>query len=865
MSKTRASCIREVENWSSYENTHRLDHASFNPTRVQKNLEIWAPKMATLMKNIEQLDHDDMKRDGHLYKHLIFSDLKTNGGAKSIASALLSNGYSLIYDASLSLKSNLPQNKKNFVLLTSTKIYKKAIGVRFRRKVLDLFNSRPDNVYGQDVRFLILDSGFKEGIDVFDIRYIHILETPITDADQKQIIGRGTRFCGQKGLKFDSKQGWPLFVYKYRSTVPDSLKEIYEADTLYQLFLRNSNLNPALLNFGKELDEKIIQASVDLRLNAPIHAVQNDFKEIYDKALRNYPSPMAISPVEEEITIKYGVKMEKHGPVNCKNGCKGNVLAMPVPFMLIVWYMSKKATFINDKRPKSFLCQKIIQDPEYCKRLSSAWHRPDIYILKNEKRIYERLKDLPNRGPFKIQKEEMLRYVRIRLEAIQLPPEPPMREMSYEQLQDYISKRFKKFKWETPKIENLCVESAADPNKKTELIFTPTQDFVRHYFQPASIYKGLLLWQSVGTGKTCSAIATATTSFEKEGYTILWVTRHTLRSDLWKNVFQQICSIALRENMPADFSLSKALQNPLKYLSDRWMMPLTYKQFSNMLLKRNQFYKEMVKRNGEKDPLKKTILIIDEAHKLLSDDLLPQERPDFKILQKEIHNSYQVSGKDSVRVLLMSATPYTNDPMNFIKILNLLRKSNFFPETFAEFQKDFLTKEGVFKDPYLFVNQVSGYVSYLNREKDMRQFAVPIVKTIEVSMSESPLPEVKEKLDKVQEIYKQTQKDLEHYKEVKKRGKEKLRKEKVLLEERCKEIEDRKEKRECKEAIPQKIEQYKNFLFKEANKAIEENEEKMKQNKPLIVTIQKKFKELKENDLSQERILTEKCFKQKLA
>lgn len=864
MLKGRGPCIREVENWSSYENSHRLDHVSFNPSNVQKHLTIWAPKMAALLKKIEQLDQEDMKRDGHLYKHLIFSDLKTNGGAKSIASSLLSNGYSLIYDPSLSIKSNLPKNKKNFVLLTSTKIYQKAIGIRFRRKVLDLFNARPDNVYGQDVRFLILDSGFKEGIDVFDIRYIHILETPITTADQKQIIGRGTRFCGQKGLKFDAKQGWPLFVYKYRSTVPESLKEHYEADTLYELFLRNSNLNPALLNFGKDLDEKVIQASVDLRLNAPIHAVQKDFKEIYEKALRDYPSPMAISPVQDEITLKYGVKMEKHGPINCKNGCKGNILAMPVPFMLIVWYMSKRATFINDKRPKPFLCDKIVNDADYCKRLSHAWIRPDIYILKNEKRIYERLKDIPNRGPFRTQKEEMLRYIRIRLEAIQLPPEPPTHEMSYEQLQDYISKRFKKFKWETPKIENLCVETATNP-KKGELTFTPTQDFVRHYFQPASVYKGLLLWQSTGSGKTCSAIATATSSFEREGYTILWVTRHTLKSDLWKNVFQQICSIPLRENMPPDFSLSTALQNPLKYLSDRWMMPLTYKQFSNMLLKRNQFYKEMVKRNGEKDPLKKTILIIDEAHKLLSDDLLPQERPDFKILQKEIQHSYQVSGKDSVRVLLMSATPYTNNPMNFIQLLNLLRESKFFPDTFVEFQKDFLTKEGTFKDPYTFVNQVSGYVSYLNREKDIRQFAVPIVKTIEVPMSESPLPEVKEKLTQVQKAYTKAQEEIQHYKDIKKRGKEKLKKERVLLEERCKAIKDRKEKRECKEAIPQKLEQFKNFLFKEANTLITENEEKMKQLKPLVVTTQKEFKELKENDLSQERILTEKCFKQKLA
>ena len=862
MSKVRAPCIREVENWSSYENSHRLDHSSFNPSHVQKNLAIWAPKMAILLKKIEQLDQEDMKRDGHLYKHLIFSDLKTNGGAKSIASALLANGYSLVYDPSLSIKGSLPKNKKNFALLASTKIYQKTIGVRFRRKILDMFNARPDNIYGNDIRFLILDSGFKEGIDVFDIRYIHILETPITEADQKQIIGRGTRFCGQKGLKFNTKQGWPLYVYKYRSKLPEDLKEKYKADTLYELFLQNSNLNPSLLTFGEELDEKVIQASVDLRLNAPIHLAQSDFKHIYEKALRDYPAPMAITPDKGEITLKYGAKMKKQGPINCKNGCKGKVLAMPVPFMLIVWYIKKTSPLINDQRPKHFLCEKIMKDPDYCNRLSDAWIRPDIYIIKKEKLIYERLERLPNKEPYRKQKEDMINYVKNRLEALEIPPEPPTRELSYQQMQDYIPKAFKKFKWATPTIENLCIDK--DENAKKDLTFTPTQDFVRHYFQPSCAYKGLLLYHSTGSGKTCSAIATATTSFEKEGYTILWVTRHTLRADIWKNVFEQICSIALRENMPPDFSLAAALKNPLKYLSDRWMMPLTYKQFSNLLLKRNQFYKEMVKRNGEKDPLKKTILIIDEAHKLLSGDLTPQERPDFSSLQKAIHQSYQLSGSDSVRVLLMSATPYTNDPMNFIKLLNLLRPSRLFPETFEAFQKDFLKPDGLFKDPYVFVNEVSGYVSYLNREKDIRQFAVPIIKTIEVPMSESTIPEVKQELEKLQTEYKNIQAILESNKKAKIKAKEKVKKEKAILEERCKEIEDRQEKRECKEEIPKKIELFKNFIFKQPDRAIAENEEKMKQMKPVILKTQKELKFLKENDLSQERVLTEKCFKQNL-
>ena len=54
----------------------------------------------------------------------------------------------------------------------------------------------------------------------------------------------------------------------------------------------------------------------------------------------------------------------------------------------------------------------------------------------------------------------------------------------------------------------------------------------------------------------------------------------------------------------------------MKYLSDNWIEPLSYKQFSNMLLKLNKFYDKIINRNGEDDPLHKTLLIIDEAHKL---------------------------------------------------------------------------------------------------------------------------------------------------------------------------------------------------------------------------------------------------------
>ena len=47
-----------------------------------------------------------------------------------------------------------------------------------------------------------------------------------------------------------------------------------------------------------------------------------------------------------------------------------------------------------------------------------------------------------------------------------------------------------------------------------------TQAFVKNYFTPENPIKGMLLYHSVGTGKTCSAIAAASSTFERQGYTI---------------------------------------------------------------------------------------------------------------------------------------------------------------------------------------------------------------------------------------------------------------------------------------------------------------------------------------------------------
>jgi len=112
-------------------------------------------------------------------------------------------------------------------------------------------------------------------------------------------------------------------------------------------------------------------------------------------------------------------------------------------------------------------------------------------------------------------------------------------------------------------------------------------------------------------------------------------------------------------------------------------------------------------------------------------------------------NSYAVSGKDSVRLLLMSATPITQNPMELIKLLNLCKPAEKqFPLDFLGFSEKYLDESGVFtatgRKQYL--DEIAGMVSYLNREKDARQFAQPVISYAMTPIMQNP--EWADKFDK---------------------------------------------------------------------------------------------------------------------
>ena len=1068
--KFNPTCIRKKSNISKSYSKYRFDSLDFSPRVLLNDIPTVSPKLEVLLKNIEKLDKRDKERDGVLYKHFIFSDLKSSSaGAKLLASALIAKGYTLGYDApknkgaapskndgdesdSESLSggakkktygkiavlddADLKKTKsKNFFLLASSGVFEQPISVGIKKEMLKKFNQRPDNIHGEHARFMVMDSGFKEGIDLFDIKYVHIFEPSILMSDQKQVIGRGTRTCGQKGLDFHPTRGWPLHVFVYDLEIPEKLRPSFiDTKSAIDLYLKAMNLDIRLFHFAHDLEQLTVVGSVDYDLNKNVHSfsianedneegLAEDSEFVYGGkegnlleggAHRKFIIRKDLAPIvvpskkkkgkkgEPAVDLPNGVlirrpmdsnmghedmreyiqenfsqyswekvKMEnKCGEV--QKGGAGDVITYsptqdfirhyftpesPIKGMLLWNSVGTGKCHAKDtpilmydgsiKMVQNIQVGEVLMGDDSTPRtvLSLAQGQDELYDInpvKGEKytvnsehilclkptrlgvRFVKKQKNLPYTAPYisnktgkvvaksfatKEEANEFLDEIHNGANVLEIPvcdylklsksakkdlkgyrsgvhfPSKPVDfdpyiigfwlgdgskrdpvittqdskvlhylfqelpkqnlSLNYQSGYDYrISSAINKGENKMLKalqkynlINNKHIPMAykvndmnvrlqilaglidsdgnsdnngyeiTQKNKQLaeDILFLARSLGFAAYMkecEKSCMYKGekktgiyhritisgdlsivpvkidrkrvgcrlqkknvlvtgidvksigkgdyygftldgnnrYLLGDFTVTHNTCSAIATATTSFEREGYTILWVTRTTLKSDIWKNMFEQVCNEDIRDKL-----INTGLKIPddntkrMKLVSKAWSIrPMSYKQFSNLVSKSNSLYKSLVKKNGEEDPLRKTLLIIDEAHKLYGGaDLSSIERPDMPALHKALMSSYQISGKDSVKLLLMTATPITKDPTELIQLINLCKPpEKQMPTTFDEFSEIYLNDEGKFtnKGKDLYLDQIAGYVSYLNREKDARQFSQPILHQVLVPM-----------------------------------------------------------------------------------------------------------------------------------
>jgi superfamily II DNA or RNA helicase len=778
----KAKCIREVSLFSQLKSEYKFDNKDFNPQKIKSDIHIISPKVESLLNRIHELDKEDLEKDGQLYKHIIYCDLDGTHGIKLVASALLAiKDYKLAYDHNFKLIT--PKPNETFGLLTGSTMFGKPLTVGIKKSVLSTINKRPDNIYGKNIRFLLLDNAFKEGIDVFDVKYHHILEPLLTNGEEKQIIGRGTRYCGQSGLPFDNDKGWQLHVYMYNMRYKDNL-------TFHDLYKENLNIDLSKLIVAKELDDLLKLSAIDKDLTSNIHLLEEYNKYILKtvKLLEETNKKTAIKQKDNFKFSLYGRQFNNYDTIDCKKGCQSALSAMNIELLigLLLYREPKLIKIFNMKIYKPQICFKVVGLPKLCNIYNKIWLDGSNYLTIHYEDILKTLKHLENKKQILTQHSDSIKkYMKqyIPKAPIFPNPQPPEKKLSYYALNNYINFNYKKYKWDKIEKKNGCIVGGSETVNLTQ-----SQNFIKDYFTPNNPYKGMLLYHSVGTGKTCTGIATASQSFQKEGYTIIWVTRSSLKQDVWKNMFEKVCHSTLKEEVKNGIHLEANLNNGIKTKLNKigveWVEPMSYKQFANLLLGKNAFYNLLKERNGSDDILKKTLIIIDEAHKLYTADLKPQERPDINIMKNLIQKSYEISGKNSVRLLLMTATPVTEDPLSSIKLLNMLDDKVFLPENYNEFKTKYCNEDGTIKNMeiYSLMNNFNGKISYLNRANDIRQFAYPVITDVYVNMSEGTNTQKENRILEIDNIIKETKRTNDNKDELNQMKKEKTSLKKLLLE-----------------------------------------------------------------------------------
>ena len=982
----KAACIRTAATTVKLPRSLQINSGSFDAATLVSEM---SGKYTALVKKIKELDGLDRRDHGTRFKHFIFTDMRdAAAGAKALAAFMIAEGFEFQMkhapkyvmrkgervatkegETALVVGEPIGRGNNGFAMLQSAPLWKNPLSVATKKEILRVFNSRPENVHGQLLRIMILDSKFKEGIDLFDVKYVHFIEPPLADSDLKQALGRATRYCGQKGLRFIPNRGWPLQVFTYTTDIPTRGPHFddFNADVYYPK--RTSPSRPMIDTNGKWKVYTMIAHGMDLpsarRKRIPkncmyitlmecgkLSYVWSKFGELYSKADTVFEGKtirdILSNPLEQKTLLtqlfrSYGlpephIHYHEEGPETEDNTY---IDAMYAPAM--TWdnskhllgrsglfeigdysldgmekinpaaknyYYAKKikniaeispmyegsslpkkadiATFLREKSIRSYdqfhnamsdsknpfwiqqsqlfnrlpgiyynpVCRSIARgNREIAKAIQSAdrsqyvdahklvlkYSGIDLGFLQLTQRITElaiqsavdaRLnrnintkislqeggdgaadiekcfKRKSRRFPFSkpvmvrvaklmgletpkgakreyychmlktnkeyhsaliggISRKNATRSVKRRVpvqvnKAIVIPKVKPvllledrketlaeLARTPYAEFQEGIERIYAKHTWKRTVLENGCVspDGAAAPKPLgNPITFNPTQEFIRHYLTPASPFKGLLAWHSVGTGKTCTAVATASSSFEQAGYQILWVTRNSLLSDVWKNIFGSVCSIPILEKLRAGATIPDDIVAQKKMLSRAWLQPVSYRVFQNALERKNELGRKLYTRNSH-DPLHKTFLIIDEVHKLYDGDLLPTEAADFKTLQKYIHASYKASKADSARVLLMSATPITESPDQLFGIVNTLRTDDYLP-AFSAFRERFCKDDTISEEGQMFVKErMKGLISYLNREFDPTTFAQPEFHMIRVPVGEFEAPDVRDIAD----------------------------------------------------------------------------------------------------------------------
>lgn len=294
---------------------------------------------------------------------------------------------------------------------------------------------------------------------------------------------------------------------------------------------------------------------------------------------------------------------------------------------------------------------------------------------------------------------------------------PKIKEKEYSKEIERIYKKYK-----IPKKRKTFEEICYPKKYKLQI----PQKFVSKYINPETPYKGVLVFHRIGAGKTCTAVRIGEEWKKKRK--IIVVTPASLVGN-FRDELRSQCGEEeyitnkerkrIEEIKPSEKEYKEIIRKSDERI-DKYYKIMSY----------NKFIKEY---EEKKINLKKKVLIIDEIQNMIS-----EQGKYYKILKEAIKKA-----PEDLRVVLLSATPMFDKPIEIALTMNLLKLPLEIP-TGTEFNKTFIeckkNKRGdkcicKAKNMDMFKEMIKGYVSYY-RGAPPYAFPESKIKYVKCEMSE---------------------------------------------------------------------------------------------------------------------------------
>lgn len=258
-----------------------------------------------------------------------------------------------------------------------------------------------------------------------------------------------------------------------------------------------------------------------------------------------------------------------------------------------------------------------------------------------------------------------------------------------------INKIFQKYTIPKP------TKSINDYCKPKKFTLQPPQDFLSHYINPNTPYKSILIYHRIGAGKTCSAIQIAEQWKHKKK--IVFVLPASLKGS-FKNELRGYCGGNEYMTDTERATLTNYLPSEPEYIAIIKKSDKRIEEYYN-IYSYNKFI-ELAQNN--RINLNNSILIIDEIQNMVSETGLY-----YKELYDLIHRSSK-----NLRIVLLSATPIFDRPVEIALTMNLLNPSPNIPigrnfnEMFIKETRHGNNTHYTVKNMDIFKKLIKGYVSY---------------------------------------------------------------------------------------------------------------------------------------------------------